>query len=371
MELSPENVREYFYLVRSTKYGSTESKPQQSILELNKSLDKFVSQESSTEKTSAEHMALTLANGRLEQNKPDSLVNDLKKSSPTPFRLYSIISYTLSLVFQILVIIGNINSSVVIRSTYFLRIDLSNIIPESVPNSVFINSIARTLGLHDFYQVGLWSYSEGYDNDGITYFSSPRALYWFDPVSIILNELLRGATIALPTGVISALEIVRIASHWMFASFLTGACLTFLCIFFAPMAFSHQPRWSHRTKRVFLRSLPITILTFGAALFTIGASVIATVMFLIFKNTFSAAGDLNIRAELGKPMLAFMWIGSGFNLIGWLMQMGTCCGICCCTGQRKAMRQLNDRRWSPHNASEKMKEDRNLRSRFGWRHRVV
>lgn len=27
------------------------------------------------------------------------------------------------------------------------------------------NSIARTLGLHDFYQVGLWNYCEGYDDE--------------------------------------------------------------------------------------------------------------------------------------------------------------------------------------------------------------
>ena len=267
--------------------------------------------------------------------------------------------------------IGNINDNPVIRSTYFLSINLSNIIPESVPNAVFINSIARTLGLHDFYQVGLWTFCEGYNGQGITSCSPPKTLYWFNPVEILLNELLSGATIALPTEVVTALHIVQTASYWMFVSFLIGTCLTFLCTFCAPMAFSHKPRWSHRTRRIFLRSLPITILTFAAALFTIGASVIATAMFVIFRNTFSSAADLNVEATLGKPMLAFMWIGSAFNLIGWLMQMGTCCGVCCCTGRKRARRQYQSRRDPSSGSGEKEAEAGTPKRRFGFRHRIL
>ncbi len=48
---------------------------------------------------------------------------------------------------------------------YFYKLDLSDIIPESVPNAVLINSIARSLGLHDFYQVGLWNFCEGYNDE--------------------------------------------------------------------------------------------------------------------------------------------------------------------------------------------------------------
>lgn len=74
-----------------------------------------------------------------------------------------------------------------------MKLDLSHIIPQAVPQAALINSIARTLGLHDFYQVGLWNYCAGYDN-GITGCSKPRTLYWFNPVQIILSELLSGAT---------------------------------------------------------------------------------------------------------------------------------------------------------------------------------
>ncbi|KPI45983.1 uncharacterized protein AB675_651 [Cyphellophora attinorum] len=267
----------------------------------------------------------------------DPLANYVKPK-PTGLRLLVAVMYIISLVFLILVEIGNINNMPVIRSTYFLKIDLANVIPNTVPNAIFINSIARSIGLHDFYQVGLWNFCEGYNGEGITDCSNTQTLYWFNPVEIILNQLLAGASISLPTDVTNILDIVQIASNWMWACFLVGACLTFLCIFICPMGFSKKPRWQHKAKRIFLRQLPITLLAFLAALFTTVATVVATVMFIIFRNTFAGAADLNIEAHIGSEMFAFMWIATGFNLIGLIIQLGTCCGVCCCTGRRKAER---------------------------------
>jgi hypothetical protein len=272
-----------------------------------------------------------------KQPAEDPLANYVKPK-PTGLRIFVATMYIISLVFLVLVMIGNINGMPVIRDTYFLRIDLANVIPNTVPNAVFINSIAQSIGLHDFYQVGLWNYCEGYNYEGITDCSDAKTLYWFNPVKIILNQLLAGASIALPTEVTDILDIVKLASEWMFACFLVGTCLTFVCIFICPMGFSKKPRWQHKARRIFLRQLPITIVAFLAALFTTVATVIATVMFVIFRNTFAGAADLNIEAHIGSEMYAFMWIAAGFNLIGFFMQIGTCCGVCCCTGRRKAER---------------------------------
>lgn len=112
------------------------------------------------------------------------------------YRIIRSLIYLLAWIFLLLVMIGNISNKPVLRETYFLKLDTTNVVPQSIPNAVFINSIARSIGLHDFYQVGLWNYCEGYDDSGITSCSHPVALYWFDPVSIILNELLAGATSA-------------------------------------------------------------------------------------------------------------------------------------------------------------------------------
>ena len=103
--------------------------------------------------------------------------------------------FLVSLVFTILVEVGNTSADHrhITGSIYFIKLDVSHIMPETVPQAQLINSIARTVGLHDFYQVGLWNYCEGYNNK-ISGCSTPKMLYWFNPVDIILSELLAGAT---------------------------------------------------------------------------------------------------------------------------------------------------------------------------------
>jgi hypothetical protein len=99
-----------------------------------------------------------------------------------------------TVIFLILVEIGSTYNRSVIRDWYFITIDVSNIIPASIPNSVLINTIAQTLGLHDFYQVGLWGFCDGYRDEGVTFCSKPETLYWFNPVAILQGELLAGAS---------------------------------------------------------------------------------------------------------------------------------------------------------------------------------
>jgi len=100
----------------------------------------------------------------------------------------------ITVIFLILVNIAGVRNKPVIRDWYFIKLDLSNIVPASVPNFALINTIAQTLGLHDFYQVALWGYCEGYQGQGVTSCSKPETLYWFNPVEILRNQLLAGAS---------------------------------------------------------------------------------------------------------------------------------------------------------------------------------
>ncbi len=61
------------------------------------------------------------------------------------------------------------------------------------------------------------------------------------------------------------------------------------------------------------------------------ASIIATVMFSIIKNVLTSQAGLNIRAGLGVPMLAFMWIAAGATLGGHGIHL---CLSCCCASRR-------------------------------------
>jgi len=185
---------------------------------------------------------------------------------------------------------------------------------------MLVNSLARSLGLHDFYQVGLWNFCEGYNDEGITHCSAPQTLYWFNPVEILLNELLAGATIALPAEINNILMLIRIASHIMFGFFLTGVCMNFVNIFLAPITL--YSRWW---------SFPFAIWTFISALLTTAATIIATVMFIIFRNVITSQQGLNIGASLGTDMFVFMWIATAFSIFGWLIHLFM---SCCCASRR-------------------------------------
>ena len=106
----------------------------------------------------------------------------------------------------------------------------------------------------------------------------------------------------------------------MFGLFLTSACLSFVLMFVMPL--SVRSRWW---------TFPIAILTFLNALFCTAASIVATVMFVIFRNVISSVGELNISAEIGNYMFGFMWTASAFAIFAWLVQTGLCC---CCASRR-------------------------------------
>jgi len=65
-------------------------------------------------------------------------------------------------------IIGNTTTKAVIRSTYFFKLDLTSIIPSSAADVTFVDPIARSFSLYDFYQIGLCSICEGYNGEGMT-----------------------------------------------------------------------------------------------------------------------------------------------------------------------------------------------------------
>jgi hypothetical protein len=247
---------------------------------------------------------------------------DIKRTTRTRRTSVYIASflYLVSFVFLLLILIGNVHDRAVLRDVYFYKLDLSNIIPASVPNSQLINSVTQTLGLHDFYQVGLWNYCEGYNDQGITYCSKPKSLFWWNPVETITGELLAGATIALPSEVVTILTVLRITSQIMFGFFLTGCILTFLFIFMTPLVV--KSRWW---------SLPFAFASFIITILVLAASIIGSVISFVFKYAAEAQQDLNISASVGTRMFVFMWIATGCALVAFIIHAGL---GCCCTSRR-------------------------------------
>jgi hypothetical protein len=179
-------------------------------------------------------------------------------------------------------------------------------------------------------------------------------MYWFNPVAIILNELLAGATISLPSSVVTTLSLVKIASNIMFGFFITGIILAAFCIFATPLAI--YSRWW---------SFPLSILTFVTALLVVTASIIATVMFSIFKNVLTSEPGLNIGANLGLQMMVFMWIGAGGCLIGFVIQLGL---SCCCASRRdvKTGRRTGSKHAYGDESSVPVEEEKKSEGRRRW-----
>ncbi|KAK8115150.1 uncharacterized protein PG998_000298 [Apiospora kogelbergensis] len=262
------------------------------------------------------------ADGSKEGALTDADVAQMKNLTKTRrnVALVSSFCYLLAFIFLVLVEIGNTKGTKVLGDIYFFKLNMANIIPQSVPNLTLVNSIARTLGLHDFYQVGLWNFCEGYDDEGITYCSTPQTLWWFNPVEILKNELFAGASIPLPAQVNEILSLLRIASNIMFGFFLASTVLDFIMIFVAPIVL--YSRWW---------SMPVGILSFIAFILSTVAAAIGTAMSLVFKYALTSQSDLNIQVEVGNKMVAFMWVAVGFTFISFVIHSGLCC---CCTSRR-------------------------------------
>lgn len=254
---------------------------------------------------------------RKNGNGDSAVVAELKGTTQSSRNLILLSSffYLISVIFLILTEIGNIKNKPVLRSSYFLKISLADILPStSASDAILVNSIARSLGLHDFYQVGLWNFCEGYDDEGITHCSKPQNLWWFNPVQIILNELLAGATVALPAEITTILTLIRIVSKLMFGFFMLSLCMNFLCMFFGPIVLYSR-----------FYSFHFVTLTFISSLLCTAGSVIATVMYAVFKRVIGSQKELNISASLGAQMFAFMWIASTFSAAGWIVHFHLAC----------------------------------------------
>ncbi|KAG9502965.1 hypothetical protein J7337_005800 [Fusarium musae] len=209
--------------------------------------------------------------------------------------------YFLSIPFLILVIIGNTHINSTLNDIYFFKLDVSQVIPISVDNSQLLNSVARSLGLHDFYQVGLWNFCEGYNDD-------PKQWYWFNPVEILVSELLAGAQIALPAEAVTVLNLLKIGSRIMYGCFMAGICIDFVLIPLSLLVI--RTRWW---------SLVITVLAFCTAVLVSLAAIIATVISVAAKVALTAQDQLNIKANIGIKMFVFMWLAAIFTDVAFLL----------------------------------------------------
>ena len=108
--------------------------------------------------------------------------------------MFTAFLFVVTVIFLILVQIGTTSNKPVLSGLYFFKADFSKVVPKPMANGKMVKSVAKDLGIRDFYQVGMWNFCEGYNDKGITACSRPQILYWFNPVQILLDEVMNGQT---------------------------------------------------------------------------------------------------------------------------------------------------------------------------------
>jgi hypothetical protein len=150
-------------------------------------------------------------------------------------------------------------------------------------------------------------------------------MYVFDPVEIFSSELLSGASVSVPASIQNDLDKVRTASRWMFALYIVGVCLSFLTLVIGLTALCSR-----------VGSVFTTLVAFLAFLFITAATLVAQIMFIVYRNVINnAITELNVTASLGTTMFALSWAAAAAALFAFI---GFMFGICCGTGANRNKR---------------------------------
>ncbi|EPE05000.1 integral membrane protein [Ophiostoma piceae UAMH 11346] len=227
----------------------------------------------------------------------------------------------MAVVFLIVAHSGSTRASKTSMNIYFFRMDLSYLFDNQTSsadgssNPALAAAISQSIGLHDYYQAGLWGFCQGFHAAGLTSCSRPRAFYWFNPLGILIDELLLRSTIEIPSRAQTVLEVVRVLSQVMFGLYLVGAVLAVVLLLVSP--FVLFSRWF---------SLPVAVLAGATAAPLLLASSIATFLAVAYRVVASSITQLHVVVTMGPVMFVMVWAAAGLAAATFLAHaiLGCC-----------------------------------------------
>lgn len=187
----------------------------------------------------------------------------------------------------------------------------------------FISQLENNPSRKDFYDIGLWGYCDGSIQNGVTFdttfCSKPKAEFYFNPLAAwdmdnqeTLDEL--------PDEYTKAMNVYRTVSKWMFVAYIVAFAATCIEIFVG--FFAILSRWG---------SFVTTLVSTVACVFTLGASITATVLFVIMKGLVEGGLKVyGITGNLGHNMFAATWLAVLFAVAAWVFWLFS---VCCCSGR--------------------------------------
>ncbi|CAK7216327.1 hypothetical protein SCUCBS95973_002775 [Sporothrix curviconia] len=222
--------------------------------------------------------------------------------------------YLIATVLLIVAQTGSTNARQPSTDIFLFRFNLSVLFDESYGSGLNISDLALSeatadsLGLHNYYQAGLWGYCVGDSVSDFTSCSRPRLFYWFNPVAILLSEMLNTSTLTLPVRVQTVLNILRVVSGIMFGTCFVGVILAGVLIFVSPLVL--LTRWL---------SLPVGLLAAVTAMCLFVGSGLAMTMALAYRLAGSAINQLNILVTVGDIMFGLVWAATAVSFAGLVM----------------------------------------------------
>ncbi|KAK9318552.1 actin cortical patch SUR7/pH-response regulator pali [Lipomyces starkeyi] len=223
-----------------------------------------------------------------------------------------------ALVLTIFVIISNLEDHGILSKLYFMRLNTQNLSVTVQSNTVTAASINPSFP--DFFQVGLWNYCQGTISDNvytITNCSATHGLFYFNPISIIEQNLGISSIDNVPSQVDSALNAVKAVSYVMIILYCVAAIFT--TMEFIAGFFSFHSRGG---------SFCTLIISFLAMACVVAATALATALYFVEARAFNDANaTLGTTASTDRTTFGIAWgaaVAAILASIFWLVSI--CCG---------------------------------------------
>lgn len=187
-----------------------------------------------------------------------------------------------------------------------------------------LEAAKQQLDMKDYYTIYLRGYCSWNGDDTYANCSSPKTIFWFDPVTIWgLDSNTTGVDLdeLLPKDLRTGLSTYEKVSKAMSVVYIIAIAATAATILVGISAIFS--RWG---------SLATTFFAAASGIFTLAASALATALFGTLKGVLNKelGDDYGIHTSFGNKVYVTTWVGTAFAVgagFFWLLS------VCCCSGR--------------------------------------
>lgn len=232
---------------------------------------------------------------------------------------------------------GSFNRNSTLNDMYFAKLDLTNFTTAVTANLAggttgmnltvlggALQAAKQQFDMKDYYTIYLRGYCGWNGDDTYANCSSPKAIFWFDPITVWgLDSNTTGSSIEelLPSDLKTGLDTYEKVSKAMSVVYIVALAATVLTLLVGISAIFS--RWG---------SLATTFFAAASGIFLLAGSIIAIALFATLKTVLNheLEDDYGIHTSIGHEGYVTTWVGTAFAVgaaFFWLLS------VCCCSGR--------------------------------------